>query len=98
MTYANQARDETLYHISKTEWWANDSYKSLRRGALSRGAAINYDLCYGAWVGQVVPSSVTWRGETVTVPANYVGMDLNTAVSQALKAIVQSLIRNGGGE
>lgn len=97
-TFAAQARDETLYHISKTEWWANDSYRSLRRGALSRGAAISYDFCYDAWSGQTVPASVTWRGETVQVPPQYVGLDLNTAVSQALKANVQSLIRSGGGD
>jgi PKD repeat protein len=94
--WADLARDETLYYISRTDLWANTSYSSLRRGALSRGASISYDFCYHAWAGQTVPGSVTYRGHTVSVPSGLVGRDLNEVVSEAILQNAQSLMASGG--
>jgi PKD repeat protein len=95
-SWADLARDETLYYLSRTEWWANTSYSALRRGALSRGASISYDFCHDAWHGQNVPASVTYRGQTRTIPAHYVGRPLNEVVSEAILANAESLMNSGG--
>lgn len=94
--WADLARDETLYYLSRTEWWANTGYSSLRRAALSRGASISYDFCYHAWEGQTVPPAVTYRGQTRDVPAQYVGRPLNEVVSEAILVNAESLIASGG--
>ncbi len=94
---ADLARDEMLHYIARTDIWANPGHKGLRRGALSRGGAISYDLCHAAWVGQKVPASVKWKGKEWNLPPEYVGMDLNAAMSKALKANADSLIASGGG-
>ncbi len=96
--HADLARDEFLFYLSQTEVWANPSFRSLSRGAIARGAAITYDLCHPAWVGQKVPASVTFRGETRPLPAELVGRDLNTVASRALFESGRALVQSGGRE
>jgi hypothetical protein len=95
---ADRARDEMLHYIAQTDIWANPKHKGLRRGALARGGAISYDLCFDAWKGQTVPAQVTWQGKTRDVPKEYVGMDLNGAMSKALLAMARSLLESGGAD
>lgn len=95
---ADLARDEMLHYIAQTDIWANPKHKGLSRGALARGGAITYDLCYDAWKGQKVPAEVVWKGKTWKIPAEYAGMDLNEAVSKALLANAQALIESGGAD
>ncbi len=94
--YADLARDEFLFHVANREVWANPGFRSLTRGAITRGAAISYDLCHNAWAGQTVPASVTVRGETRALPAELVGQDLNRVASRALLDSARALNQSGG--
>lgn len=102
--YANQARLAVLWNISAPDAsnvtvWANNGYKSLSRAGRQLGTAIAFDLCHSAWTTEVVPASFTTpNGITYNVPATYVGMNLNAAVSLALKLNADSLVASGGSE
>lgn len=93
---ADLARDEMLHYIAQPDIWANPKHKGLRRGALARGGAISYDLCYEAWKNQTVPERVVWKGKSYDLPKEYIGMDLNTAMSKALLSNAESLLASGG--
>lgn len=95
---ANLARDEMLHYIAQPDLWANPKQKGLRRGALARGGALSYDLCFEAWKNQTVPDRVTWKGKTYEIPEEYVGKDLNSAMSLALLANAESLLESGGAD
>ncbi|MBL9131264.1 MAG: hypothetical protein JNG86_08700, partial [Verrucomicrobiaceae bacterium] len=102
--YAEQAKLAALWNISAPDAsnvtvWANSGYKSLTRAGRQLGTAIAYDLCHSAWAGQTVPATITTPlGATITVPATYVGMDVNAAISLALKLNSDSLVASGGSE
>lgn len=102
--YAEQAKLAVLWNISALDAsgvtvWGNPSYKALTRAGRTLGTAIAYDICNSVWTGQVVPATfVAGTGVTYNVPAVYVGMDLNAAVSLALKSNADSLVQSGGAE
>jgi hypothetical protein len=94
--YATKARDLILQIISTSDWRTNS--ESLTSGTMGTQVAIAYDLCYDAWEGQTVPSTFVHpvTGSTITVHSDYVGLDVRTAISKALKDNADRLIASGG--
>ena len=102
--WSEQAKKALLWNISAPDTsgatvWANSGYKSLTRAGRALGTAVAFDICHSEWVGQTMPATfVAGDGVTHTVPAIYVGMDFNAAVSLALKNNADSLVASGGSE
>lgn len=102
--WSEQSKLAALYLISAPDAsgnpvWAVNGYKSLTRAGRGLRVAIAFDICHSAWAGQTIPTTfVAGDGVTYTVPAPYVGMDLNAGVSLALKNNADSLVASGGSE
>jgi len=93
----NTGANLLVARMNSSEMWQSAG-NALHRGTSGGQVAVAYDLCHPAWVGQTVPATVTnpVTGATITVAAKFVGMDLNAAVSMALRENGDNLIASGG--
>lgn len=107
--WAVRARMRTLSLISDTSRWANLTKRSLSRGIDCMHVSNAFDLLYNEpeWAAYVISAQEEMTGSATnpagvygdhigTVPAEYVGLTVNEAVSLALKLNADSLIASGG--
>lgn len=102
--WAQLGRMKTLALIADANRWANSNMRSLSRGIDTLHVGVAFDILSTseAWSQHVVQAlemgitRITDTPYSIQMPAQYVGLPLNEAVSLALKLNADSLVASGG--